>query len=256
MKKSVSFKFWPALSSLALFAGLCAIAAYWALQLLVPSPAVAPTETQTDQRGSGDGRALAEMFGVPATAATVVAANVGNIQVLGVTAGSDKGSAILAVDGAPGRFFAIGATVSEGIKLVAVKRDAVVIERSGARSELPAPARANLSVLTSGVGKTRQSSSAPPPPPFGAAAAAANPPPQNFNPGQAPPAGAPGGPPLPGQIAPFGQNVGIPPGHGAAVNPVTPNIPNSGSVNNTVNAPPMNIPGALAPPPAPFQKSF
>ena len=241
MKRTGSSNLWPSLASLLLFAALCGIAAYWALQMLVPKPALAPAETQSDQRGGADSRAVLELFGQPAMAGGVPAAAVSNIIVVGITAGDANGSAILAVDGASGRFFAIGSKVSEGVKLVEVKRGSVVVERDGARSELPAPAVANLSVLTSGVGKTRQSAGSPASaPPFGAAAVNAVPPQNN-----APPAAAPT---MPGQVAPAyplnsGQNL---PGSGSTA---PGNIPNAAGLNAPAAGLPNSPPGAMAPPP-------
>lgn len=242
MKRTGSINFWPALASLLLFAGLCAISAYWALQMLVPKPAVAPAENQSEQRGGADAKAVLELFGQPAVAGGAPAASVSNIIVVGITAGDSNGSAILAVDGAPGRFFAIGAKVSERVKLVEVKRGSVIIERSGARIELPAPTVANLSVLTSGVGKTRQGASSPASaPPFGASAVNAMPP-QTTAP---PPATA-----MPGQVAPaypMNQGQNLPPGGISSPG----NIPNTGGLNTSSAGTSSNPPGAMTPPPPP-----
>jgi general secretion pathway protein C len=242
LKRTASFNLWPALTSLLLFAGLCAITAYWALQLLVPKPAVAPTETSADQRGSADSQAVLELFGQPAMAGALPAAVVSNIQVVGITAGDAKGSAILAIDGAPGRFYAIGSKLSEGVTLVAVKSRSVVIERGGARSELPAPPVANLSVLTSGVGKSRQAVASPAnPPPFGAAAVNVVMP-QNTPPLQ------------PGQVAPvYAPSPSGVTSPGAINQPGT--IPNPGAISNQAPGVPANPPGAMAPPPPPGFKS-
>lgn len=242
MRKASSFNFWPGLVSLLLFAGLCAIAAFWALQLLAPRAAVAPTDTASDQRGAGDSRALLELFGQPVAAGGIPAAVVSNIQVVGITAGDSKGSAILAVDGAPGRFYAIGSTISDGVKLVAVKNASVIIERGGARSELPAPAVANLSVLSSGVGKTRQSSGSPAnAPPFGAAAVNAVMP-QNSSLAPLP---AQAAPPTPGQVSPMY------PANQPSNSSPSANIPNQGAISNMAPAIPTSPPGAMAPPPPP-----
>lgn len=247
LKKPSAFRFWPAAASLLLVAALCAIIAYWTLQLTAPAPAVAPADTlRADGRNAVDPRALGALFGVPAAMTSAPVAATGNIQVVGITAGDSRASAILAVDGGPARFFSVGATVAEGVKLVAVKRDAVVIERGGARSELPAPLKADLSVLTSGVGKTRQSGAAgASAPPHGAAAAAAATP--SLPPGANPSAGGsvpapvnssgvqPGMPP-PGAPAPaYG---GAPPmGQGPATTPGNVFIPNA-----TIGGSPSNMP--------------
>lgn len=247
-KKSSTLRFWPAVSSLLVFAGLCAIVTYWALQLTAPAPAVAPADTvRADGRSNVDPRALGALFGVPATVMSAPVAVAGNIQVVGITAGDARASAILAVDGGPARFFSVGAMVSDGVKLVAVKRDAVVIERGGARSELPAPLKADLSVLTSGVGKARQSSTPPTfAPPHGAAAAASAvpatgaagpyPPPAGSVPAPINSSGAPGMAPPPGVQPPAFS--GAPPSSpGAATTPGNVFIPNA-----TIGGSPANMP--------------
>lgn len=247
MRKASSVNLWPSLASLLLFAGLCAITAFWALQLLAPKPAVAPTETAADQRGVGDSRAVLELFGAPVVAGGIPVAVVSNIQVVGITAGDAKGSAILAVDGTPGRFYAIGSNISDGVKLVAVKSASVVIERAGARSELPAPAVGNLSVLSSGVGKARQSNANPAsPPPFGAAAVNTVMPPLS-----APSPAAPGA--MPAQAAPLapGQVSPMFPMNQPSNSSPSPTIPNQGAIGNMAPATPASPPGAMAPPPPP-----
>ncbi len=211
--------------------------------MLVPKPAVAPTDAQSDQRGGADSRAVLELFGQTASAGGISTAISSNIMVVGITAGDSKGGAILAVDGAPSRFYAIDSKINEGTRLVEVKRGSVVIERGGARSELPAPAVANMAVLTSGVGKSRQSAGSPSSaPPFGAAAVNA------VAPQYTPPASA--APTMPGQVAPaYPLNQGQYTAPGSASQPG--NIPNAGAANNPVPGGPSNPPGAMAPPPPP-----
>lgn len=228
LKRISSVKFWPSLASLALFAGLCAIVAYWGLQLTAPAPAVAPADLRSEVRPAGDSRSLGGLFGTPNQASALpMSAAPGNIQVVGITAGDPRASAILSVDGAPGRFFALGATVTDGVRLLEIRPGSVIIERGGARSELPAPLKADLSVLTSGVGKTRQTSAGGTAPAFGAAAAPAA---QN-SPGQPPtavpaaPTGQPGSPIAPGTFNPSGAS-----GASSSVMPRgNPYIPNSGA---------------------------
>lgn len=247
LNKPPALRFWPAVSSLLLFAALCAIVAFWSLQLAAPAPAVAPADTlRADGRSNADPRALAALFGVPTAVTSAPVAATGNIQVVGITAGDSRASAILAIDGGPARFFAVGATVTDGVKLVAVKRDAVVIERGGARSELPAPLKADLSVLTSGVGKARQSGAAgATAPPHGAAAtptpapgAPAGPYPQSGGSVPAPlnSSGAPGMPPQPGGQPPTPGGA-TPMTQGAGTTPGNVFIPNA-----TIGGSPANLP--------------
>ena len=199
----------PLLASVALFGLLCAIVAYWGITLLAPASPVAPVDVAGETRGRVDPKAVAELFGALPGAIAPLSAAPSNIQVLGITAGDPRGSAILTVDGGAGRFYPVGARLSDGAKLIEVKANSVIIERAGARSELPAPPRPSIALLSAGkagsaaagvAGAAASGSPArglpasaigvagnaaaqqpapplPPAPPFGAAAAASMPPP-------------------------------------------------------------------------------
>ena len=223
--------------------------AYWAITLLAPVSPVAPVEVAGENRGKIDPRAVAEMFGAaPSTTTVTAAAAASNIQVLGITAGDARGSAVLSVDGVA-RFYPIGADLSDGSKLVAIKADMVVIERGGKRSELPAPARPTLAVLSIGKGNggagaqtagaatrpgglpasaaspaTPAAPAVPAAPPFGAAAAGAVPQPSNTSGAQ----GQPSAPPPQSQAGSvYNPNIApLPPGQVAPNMPNMPNLPN------------------------------
>lgn len=210
-------------TSLLMFALLCGIVAYWALQLAGRKPSVAPPEIVADPRAALDLNAAGGLFGAaPAAGGNAPPPEVANIQVIGIAADPARGAAILAVDGKPGKPFLVGDTIVAGTKLGAVTADAVIIDRGGARIELPVPARPSIALLSSGpsaaspgrggaarpmpLPQSGPSSSAPlrPLPPSGSAAAAA--------------AGSPYPPPNMGQSGMAPPTVGtvMPPGAGAS----------------------------------------
>jgi general secretion pathway protein C len=170
--RSLSLPAW--LASLALFALLCAISAYWAISLLAPRPPVAPGVGAADTGALPALQQAGVLFG--STRATLPAAAARNIQVHGIVAAGELGSAILAIDGMPARAYAVGETVGAGQQLAEVRTDAVVIASGTARAELPSPPTTSLAVLTSGPNQPPSTKSAPPPPlralpPAGSAAA-------------------------------------------------------------------------------------
>ena len=138
---------WPAwIATLAGFGLLCAILAYWGLVLLAPHPIPGPAGDLSLGAGSGPGRA-GVLFGDPAGKATSAAPSL-NVTVLGVIADGPRGSAVLSVDGRPGRAFAIGEQVDGALSLNSVGTDRVVIGSGARRFELPAPARPDPAVLS------------------------------------------------------------------------------------------------------------
>jgi general secretion pathway protein C len=160
---------WPVWLATALaFAAVCAVIAYWALQILAPRAPIAPSGIASDQRSLPQLQAASQLFGAT-VAATAAAPQPSNIQVVGIVAAGRLGSAILTVDGKPPKSFSVGTKVSPTQSLGAVRADAVVIDSAGQRVELPAPTRASLDVLTSG--KARAASSSPPAAAGGLAAA-------------------------------------------------------------------------------------
>lgn len=57
-----------------------------------------------------------------------------DIKVAGVMTGAHGAVAILSLNGAPPRSFLVGERLSQGVRLVAIERDAVVIERGSERT--------------------------------------------------------------------------------------------------------------------------
>lgn len=160
-------RFTPTAASLAMFALLCATIVYWALQLLAPAVPIAPSGSLADRGDAPDLASAARLFGLPAgsSGAQASVAPPSNIQVLGVAASELRGSAVLAVDGKSPRAFMVGDAVSADAKLVEVRPGAVVIERNGARVELPAPQRPSVATLWAGPARAGESTSAAAAPP-------------------------------------------------------------------------------------------
>lgn len=153
---------WPAwLATCAAFALLCAVIAYWTMLALAPRAVIAPSRAAKEPRALPDLQFVAQLFGVPPNAGPAVAPP-SNIQVVGIVAAGRKGAAILAVDGKPGKPYAVGERITPSQLLAEVRTDRVVIDTRGATSELPMPTRASLAVLTSGVGKSRADAGAAP----------------------------------------------------------------------------------------------
>ena len=231
MKKIRSGNVAALLTSLMVFGLLCAIAGYWAIQLLAPRSPIAPVEVQADPRANLDLRSAGQLFGIAkGTASVETTAAVSNIQVVGLASAAARSSAILSVDGKPARAFAVGDDVTGGVKLVAVNADTVIIDRNGARVELPAPQRPSVAVLTSGVGKTRQGADTPLP------ASQVAPPPQSAVP--PPPAG--NMPAIPNVPTSAGTNMqpGVVSGVTAILPGVVPPAPGTIDPNVGVQPPP------------------
>ena len=133
-------------ATLAGFALLCAIVAFWTAKLLAPPPATAPAVDVSAPADVGPGRAAA-LFGSSSGAGPERPAS-GNVTVVGVLSGGPRGSAILSVGGGPGRAFAVGERIDDGLTLVAVEADRVTVASGARRSEIPAPARPDPAILT------------------------------------------------------------------------------------------------------------
>ncbi len=188
-KRTVAARRWaPAAASLAMFALLCATIAYWALQLLAPAVPIAPVGSLAGAGDAADPVSAGRLFGLPSGSGSAQAPVApSSIQVLGVAASELRGSAVLSVDGKPARAFMVGDAVSAAAKLVEVRPGAVVIERNGARVELPAPQRPSVATLWAGPARSGEAPTAtapparvvppPPTPPAAAAAGAAPSPP-------------------------------------------------------------------------------
>ena len=134
----MSSKLASSLIHLTLFAGVCAIAAYWGVRILTPQPTAAPPPLAAPPPREPDPVLAARMFGQVQQAA---ARTVSNIQVAGLFAAGKDSSAVLVVDGKPPRVFVLGQEVAPGTRLVDVTGDHAVVESSGGRMELRAPPR-------------------------------------------------------------------------------------------------------------------
>ena len=142
----------PHLAATVLFAALCGIATYWGLQLFAPRMAIAPAGSLVDWQKAPDLAAASRLFGLPPSAvqarrATAVASN---IKVIGVAASSQRGSAILSVDGKPAKAFLAGDKIDDHATLVEVRPEVVIIEQAGGRVELPTPDRPDPALLSAG----------------------------------------------------------------------------------------------------------
>lgn len=128
-----------------MLAVVCAIAAYWGVRILTPQPTAAPPPLAAPAPREPDPMLAARMFGlIQQPAARVVS----NIQVAGLFAAGKDSSAVLTVDGKPARVYVLGQDVTPGTRLVEVRADGVVVESSGGRQELRAPARPAASMAT------------------------------------------------------------------------------------------------------------
>lgn len=142
----------PHLAATVLFAALCGIATYWGLQLFAPRMAIAPAGSLVDWQKAPDLAAASRLFGLPPSAvqARQAAAVASNIKVIGVAASSQRGSAILSIDGKPPKAFMAGDKIDDHAMLVEVRSDVVIIEQAGGRVELPTPDRPDPALLSAG----------------------------------------------------------------------------------------------------------
>lgn len=139
----------PTIAAVAAFGVLGATCAYWALQLLAPPVAIAPGGSLVDTQSVPDLAAAQALFGSARPDDAVAAPGV-DIHVLGVAASPARGSAVLVVGSGTAKAFVVGDDVGGELRLVEVRSDAVVLERNGARIELPAPQRPSVALLSSG----------------------------------------------------------------------------------------------------------
>ena len=185
---------------------------YWASIWLAPPVRIAPAGALSDQSGPLNIGLAKDLFGRPVVAGpAVVAAVSSNIKVVGIIAAGPRGSAILSIDGKPGKAFAVGDKVDGRLTLLGVDARQVSLGEEGksARQSLSVPAVAEVSVLTRGpaggsTGATGQASPGSPAPgmPPGSPGAPLAPPPASFT----PPASIPVQ-----QTAPGTPSAGLPP---------------------------------------------
>jgi general secretion pathway protein C len=148
------------IASVLLFALLCAVAAYWVLQLVAHRAPVAPAGAVARTQAPVDLAQASRLFGGAPAATT--GGQAGDIRVTGVLAAGRQGIALLSINGAPAKAFAVGQEVTAGVRLEAVEPDVVRLAQGASVRELEAPARGSLSVLSSG--PVRSSTNAPPVP--------------------------------------------------------------------------------------------
>jgi len=153
----------PPLLSLALFTGLCAIVAYWAMLLLSPVAPIAPASGVAAGSAPTDPARTAALFGAVPTGpvqTSTTAAPV-NLRITGViatppspraSAGASgaSGIALISIDGQPAKPYAVGDTLPNGLKVQAIRKDAVDLLDQGRLLSAPAPAGADPSVLVRG----------------------------------------------------------------------------------------------------------
>jgi len=155
--------------------------------LLAPRAPIAPAGAIVEQQALPDLQLAGQLFGsVPGAAPAVAAAAAANIQVVGILSAGSKGSAVLAVDGKPAKAFGVGDRVTPSQLVAEVLADGVVVDTNGIRSQLPAPTKASLAVLTSGANRPKTAPEAS----AGTPAGTAGPPPAAMPTGV--PAGMPG----------------------------------------------------------------
>ena len=131
--------------------------AYWASIWLAPAVRIAPAGTLSDQTGPLNLRQAQGLFGqVAVVAPQVIVAASSSIKVVGILAAGQKGSAILAIDGKPGKVYMLGDKVDTQLKVISVDGRQVTLGREGSamRQTLAAPPKAEISILTQGPNKS------------------------------------------------------------------------------------------------------
>lgn len=141
----------PQIASAALFALMCGTGTYWALQLFAPRTAIAPVGSLADAARLPDIKTASLLFGAAngqpdAPLATLAS----DIAVLGVAASRERASAVVAIDGAAPRAFAVGDSLDTRTRLVEIRPDAIVIDRGAGPLRLAAPARPDPGLLSAG----------------------------------------------------------------------------------------------------------
>lgn len=89
--------------------------------------------------------ALAQMFGAPVATAAAASRDIDGVKLLGIVADrAGTGVALFSIDGAAPVRVRSGSLVRDGVKLVEVRPQQVVLERGGSIIEIAAPARVML----------------------------------------------------------------------------------------------------------------
>ena len=139
------------LAVIGVLAAACALtsAVIWTMHLTansisVPEFSKAVTVTETSQAPGGSD-VLAQMFGPPVFASAKGASEIVGVQLQGIV--SDKrgtGVALFSVDGAPPVRVRAGALVRDGLKLLEIRQQQVLLERGGKTFELALVKRTGL----------------------------------------------------------------------------------------------------------------
>jgi hypothetical protein len=227
------------LISLALFATLCGILAFWALRLLAPASPVAPATLAPPASGPIDTTRAAALLSAPAVSVEPAARAPVNVRIVGVLAAESRGNrpanspgvALISIDGQAARPYALGQTLPNGMRVQAIRRDSVDLLDQGRLLTAPTPSAPALGVLTQGRAGATGGGAGPAPTagsdprtPLNAAVPAPMP--------IASPMPAPGAP-----VGPDGTVLASPPPGAEAPMPPPPPIPASGPVPGPVFPP-------------------
>jgi general secretion pathway protein C len=125
----------PPIRRLALVA-LAAGVGLWAALLFAPRPGALPPAASRAMPTRLDTTPLAAWFGAPPTGRAPV-----RVTASGIIATGSRGVAVLSVDGAPGQAWRVGQTIKDGLRLISVEAEAVVLDYQGdsIRVALPRP---------------------------------------------------------------------------------------------------------------------
>lgn len=139
--------------TLLLFLALVSIIAYWAMQLLVPRGAIAPTDAIGDNNRPPLPVA-SRLFGARSTAVEASAPPPINVRVMGILDAGRRGVAILSIDDQPARAYAVNQRTAGGSVIKSVQHDKVVIDHHGQRIEAQPPRLWSIDVLSSNAGRS------------------------------------------------------------------------------------------------------
>lgn len=227
------------LISLALFAALCGILAFWALRLFAPVSPIAPATLAPPASGPIDTSRAAALLSAPAVSVVPAASVPVNVRIVGVLAAESRGKqpanapsvALISIDGQAARPYALGQTLPNGMRVQAIRRDSVDLLDQGRILNAPTPSAPDLGVLTRGRAGATGSAAA-------SAPSAGSDPRAPMN--AAVPAPAPIAQPMPAPGAPVGPDgtgLATPPAGAEAPMPPPPPIPASGPVPGPVFPP-------------------
>lgn len=155
MMRTVNTGRWaPILVSLLMFALLCGLIIYWALQLLAPPVTIAPSGSLVGNQATIDTSSARTLFGSadgrPA-AAPIQRASV-KVEVFGVVASAYRAAAILGIDGKPAQAYGVGQPIDgdENFTITEVSASEVILDRDGEEIRVEVQSGGDLAVLTSG----------------------------------------------------------------------------------------------------------